>query len=106
MSTATMAMRRNQNLYRQPARLQMGPLSASFLVVAIVAVLALIYLNQVTKTTMLGTRLASLETQQNQVQSQQEALSVESARLQSIQHIQSSKAVSDMVPASNVTYAK
>jgi hypothetical protein len=106
MSTAALAMRRNQNLYRQPARLQMGPLSASFLVVAIVAVLALIYLNQVSKTAMLGNRLAQLETQKTQVASDQEALSVEAARLQSIQQIQSSKTVAQMTPATGVTYAK
>lgn len=106
MSTATLAMRRNQNLYRQPARLQMGPLSASFLVVAIVIVLAMIYMSQVNKTAMLGNRLAQLQTRHTQVANDQEALSVEAARLQSIQQIQSSKTVAAMVPASNVTYAK
>lgn len=106
MSTAALAMRRNQNLYRQPARLQMGPLSASFLVVAIVAVLAMIYLNQVGKTAILGSKLAQLQTQQSQTMADRDALSVEAARLQSLQQIQSSKTVSQMVPASNVTYAK
>lgn len=106
MSTAALAMRRNQNLYRQPARLQMGPLSASFLVVAIVAVLAMIYLNQVGKTAILGSKLSQLQTQHDQVLADRDALSVEAARLQSIQQIQSSKTVSGMVPASNVTYAK
>ena len=106
MSTAALAMRRNQNLYRQPARLQMGPLSASFLVVAIVAVLAMIYLNQVGKTAILGNRLAGLQTTHDQTMANRDALSVEAARLQSIQQIQSSKTVSRMQPASNVTYAK
>lgn len=106
MSTAALAMRRNQNLYRQPARLQMGPLSASFLVVAIVAVLAMIYLNQVGKTAILGSKLSALQTQRDQALADRDALSVEAARLQSIQKIQSSKTVAAMTPASNVTYAK
>lgn len=106
MSTAALAMRRNQNLYRQPARLQMGPLSASFLVVAIVAVLAMIYLNQVGKTAILGSKLSTLQTQRDQALADRDALSVESARLQSIQQIQNSKTVAAMTPATNVTYAK
>jgi hypothetical protein len=106
MSTAALAMRRNQNLYRQPARLQMGPLSASFLVVAIVAVLAMIYLNQVGKTAILGSKLSTLQTQRDQALADRDALSVEAARLQSIQQIQSSKTVAAMTPATNVTYAK
>ena len=105
MSTAV-AMRRNQNLYRQPATVQMGPLSASFVVIALVVVLALLYLNQVTKTSLLGEHLHSLQLQHDQVLASQDALNVEAARLQSIQQIQSSPAVSKMVPASNVTYAQ
>lgn len=106
MSSATLAMRRNQNLYRQPARIQMGPMSASFLVVTIVAVLAMIYMSQVNKTAMLGNRLAQLQTSHDQVQAQSDQYTVEAARLQSIQQIQSSKAVAAMQPATNVTYAK
>ena len=50
MTTATLTARRNQNLYRQPAKLQLGPTSATFVVVALTVVLSLLYLNQITKT--------------------------------------------------------
>jgi hypothetical protein len=44
MATATLTARRNQNLYRQPTQLQLGPTSATFVVIALISVLALLYL--------------------------------------------------------------
>jgi hypothetical protein len=106
MSTATMAMRRNQNLNRSQAELKLGPISSGFVIVAIIAVLALLYLNAITKTSVFGYQLTQLQNQQQAAVSANQELEVQAARLTSIQSIQSSKAVSGLVPTSQVTYAK
>ena len=106
MASATLVARRNQNLYRQPSALVLGPTSATFVVVALVAVLALLYLNQITKTSVFGYKAAALSSQLSQIKSDERDLSVEAARLTSIQAVQQSAAAKAMVPATQITYAK
>jgi len=105
MSTAVISVRRNQNLYRQPTKLKLGANSATFVVIAIISVMALLYLQQVTKTSVLGYKLGALGNQQDSVQTQKRDLSVEAARLQSIQTIRTSQAASRMAPVGQVSYA-
>jgi hypothetical protein len=106
MSTAVIySARRNQNLYRQPTKLRLGTNSATLVVIAIISLLALLYLNQVTKTGVLGYQLNDLSTQRTQITTQKRDLSVEAARLQSIQTIRNSQTASRMVPVAQVSYA-
>ena len=105
MSTATMAVRRNQNLTRSQAQMQLGPVSVGFLTVACVVVLALLYLTQITKTSIYGYRLSDLQRKQAQVVAGKQELEVEAARLNSVQRIQNSPAAARLVPESQVTYA-
>jgi hypothetical protein len=106
MATAVATARRNQNLYRQPATLQLGPTSATFVVIALISVLALLYLNQITKTSVFGYRLTELSQARNEVLAQKQELGVEAARLQSIQATQQSAAAGRMVPTGAVSYAR
>jgi hypothetical protein len=106
MSTATVAVRRNQNLYRSKSEFKLGPVSSSVVMVAVVALLALLYLTQITKTSVFGYKLTELQTQRNQAVAAKQELEVEAARLTSIQQIQNSKAVSGLVQTNQVTYAK
>jgi hypothetical protein len=106
MATATLTARRNQNLYRQPTNLVLGPTSATFVVIALISVLALLYLNQITKTAVFTYQLTDLQQQREQVLTDERALAVEAGRLQSIQTIQSSSAAQKMVPVGAVSYAK
>jgi hypothetical protein len=106
VATATLTARRNQNLYRQPAQLQFGPTSATFVVIALISVLALLYLNQITKTSVFGYKLTELTTQRNQIVAAKQDLSVEAARLQSIQATQQSAAASKMIPTGQISYAR
>ncbi len=76
MSTATMYARRNQNLYRQSASLRLGPISVGFVTVAIITVLALLYLTQVTKTSVYGYKLSELTQQKQQLEQQHQELQV------------------------------
>jgi hypothetical protein len=106
MSTATMAMRRNQNLSRSQAEIKLGPASSGFVIVAIIALLALLYLNAITKTSEFGYQVTKLQQQQTQAVAQNQELQVEAARLTSIQQVQNSGAAKALVPTTQVTYAK
>lgn len=106
MTTATMTMRRNQNLYRSKSEFKLGPISSGTVVIAIIAVLALLYLNAITKTSVFGYQLMQMQAQRNQAVAANQELEVEAARLTSIQQIQSSKSVQNLVPTSQVTYAR
>ena len=105
MSTATYAVRRNQNLYRPKAGLHLGPVSISFLTIAAIVVLALLYITQITKTNVFGYRLSQLQAQRDKILADKQGLEVEAARLQSIQRIESSPAVQKLVPQTTPTYA-
>ena len=106
MTSATLTARRNQNLYRQPASIVLGPTSATFVVIALISVLALLYLNQITKTGRLGYTVTDLTVKRDQILAQKQDLSVEAARLQSINSTKTAAAASGMVPSGQVSYAK
>ncbi len=106
MTTATLTARRNQNLYRQPASMVLGPTSATFVVIALISVMALLYLHQITKTGRLGYTVTDLTVQRNQVLAQKQELSVEAARLQSISATKTAAGVAGMVPSGQVSFAK
>lgn len=105
MSTATVSVRRNQNIYRNQARVHLGPTSVGFLTIAVITILALLYLTQITKTSVYGYKLSDLNQQQSKLSMVQQELQVEAARLQAIATIQSSPNVSKMVSEQNITYA-
>ncbi|HSX14409.1 MAG TPA: hypothetical protein VLE72_00660 [Candidatus Saccharimonadales bacterium] len=105
MSTATYyAVRRNQNLTKQTTTMRLGPISGTFVVIAAVSILALLYLNQITKTNVFGLHITELQKKSSQLQSNKQDLEVEAARLQSIQEVSKSQVVAQMVPESQVTY--
>jgi len=106
MTTAAITARRNQNLYRQPTKLQMGPTSATFVVVALISVLALLYLHQITKTGALGYKVTDLTTKRDQILAEKQEMGVEAARLQSIAATKQSAAAGAMIPTTQVSYAR
>jgi hypothetical protein len=106
MATAVITARRNQNLYRQPAKLQMGPTSATFVVIALISVLALLYLNQITKTNTFSYQVNSLAAQAREIEAEKRDLAVEAGRLQSIKNAQAAAASSKMVATTQVSYVR
>ena len=106
MTTATLSARRNQNLYRQPTKLQLGPTSATFVVIALTCVLALLYLHQITKTGALGYKVTDLSAKRDQILAEKQEMGVEAARLQSIQATKQSGVAAAMVPTTQVSYAQ
>jgi hypothetical protein len=106
VTTATYAIRRNQNLARQRTNIKLGPISATFVIIVAISVLALLYLNQITKTNVFGYKVTELQKQANDLAASKQDLEVQAARLQSIREIQKSPAVAQMVPESQVSYAR
>jgi hypothetical protein len=106
MSSASMSVRRNQNLYRTSTKLQLGPISVGFVMIGLITLLALLYLTQITKTSVYGYKLSDLQQKQQKLSLAKQELEIQAARLQAVQTIQSSQAVAKLVPEQNVTYAK
>lgn len=106
MTNATYAIRRNQNLYRTKTKVQLGPVSVSFVMIAAISLLALLYLNQITKTSVFGYRFTELDKQRKDLLAQKQDLEVEAARLQSIQQIQNSETVKHMVTETPISYVR
>lgn len=106
MNSSVYTARRNQNLYRAKTQVHMGPVSLSFVAMSLVMVLALLYINQITKTGKFGIHLTELQSQSKKIKVARQALEVEATRLQSLKRTQESDVAKNMVPEGNVTYAK
>ncbi len=105
MSTAvTLTARRNQNLYRQPVQVQFGSNSSTFVVIAFVLVLAFLYLSQITKTNAFSYKINQITVKNQTLINQNDDLSVEAGRLQSLQTTQNSAVAKAMVPVVQVSY--
>ena len=76
---------------------RLGPISNTVALIVLACVLGLLYLTQVTKTNALGYTIESLEQQQTQLQTEHNNLEVASARLQSLDRVQSSAASQNLV---------
>lgn len=106
MTTAVYSMRRNQNLIKSRDEVKLGPVSMSVLLVAAMVVLALLYLNQVTKTSVFGYKVTALEQKKSELVGQRKELEVEAARLSSIEQIKNSRVAGAMVAQQNVSYSE
>lgn len=95
---------RNRNLHSHGNQKTLGPITSVLFLAGIIAVLALLYLTQVTKTSVYGYEMNQLEEEQQQLREQQQELQVEAARLQSVARIENSPVVEDMESADAVTY--
>lgn len=93
--------RPNQNAisFRRSDR-TLGPISNTVILIVLASLLGLLYLTQVTKTNAYGYKIASLQQQQTQLQSENDNLQVSSARLQSLDRVQTSNVAQHMTPVS------
>lgn len=86
--------------------MKLGPISSTFVLIVAISILALLYLNQITKTNVFGYRVTQMQKQAADIQATKQDLEVEAARLQSIQEVQKSPKVAAMTPESAVSYAR
>jgi len=82
--------RRNQNIVRFKPTKKLGPVTHTVLVALILAVLGLIYLTQITKTSTYGYEINDLNNEKEQLLSEQRDLQVETARLQALERVSQS----------------
>jgi len=90
---------RNQNgvAFRSTQERALGPISNSIILIVLALVLGMLYLAQVTKTNAYGYKIASLQTEQQQLSSANDDLQVSAARLQAVQRVQDSQQAKDLV---------
>lgn len=103
---ANTQMFRNRNLsgYATTSK-KIGPVSMSLVLIMIVGVMALLYLTQITKTTVYGYQVSNLDTQRQALVAKNQELQVESARLQSVARVQDSPAAKSLQPQGQVSFA-
>lgn len=98
--------RRNQNTVAFTATKNLGPVAHTVLVALMLAVLGLIYLTQVTKTSTYGYELSELEQQRVTLEDQKDDLKVENARLQALEQVRQSNVAKAMVAPASVEYSQ
>ncbi len=91
---------RNQNAvsFRRQDR-KLGPVSNTVLLIVLACILGLVYLTQVTKTNAYGYQINNLQQQQAALQNEHDDLQVASARLQSLDRVQTSPVAKSLAPA-------
>ena len=81
---------RNQNTVAYTAPVKMGPITHSVLVALMVAVLGLIYLSQITKSSTFGYTLQQQSDTLASLSAEQQDLKIENARLQALNTVKDS----------------
>lgn len=90
---------RNQNSVTfQAQSKRLGPVTNTISLIILACLLGLLYLTQVTKTNAYGYQISNLQQTQSRLQSQHNDLIVDSARLQSVNRVQSSTVAKALVP--------
>ncbi len=99
--------RRNQNTVGfKTSAAKLGPVTHTVLVALMIAVLGLIYLTQITKTSTYGYELSDLEAKRSELVSQKENLEVENARLQAMERVEESNVAKNMAEPSSAEYVR
>jgi cell division protein FtsL len=102
---AQRALRRNQNTVRFKMPVSLGPVSHTVLIALMLAVLGLVYLTQITKTSTFGYQMNDLTSQKDQLASENSDLQVETARLQALERVQQSNVAKAMTTPAQTDYA-
>ncbi len=97
-------LRRNRDFGGFKATSGMGPVTSTLFLVVIASVLALLYLTQITKTSVYGYQINELTSEQAALIEEQQELRVEAARLQSVARIERSEVTSGLEPETSVSY--
>lgn len=97
--------RRNRNTVMFAPSKALGPVAHTVLVVLMLAVLGLMYLTQITKTSTYGYQLNDLETKKNALSATKQDLQVENARLQALERVQQSDVAKSMTKPAATEYA-
>ena len=98
--------RRNQNTFSiSRSRAKLGPVSTAVIVLALVSLMGMIYLTQVTKTNSLGYQLSSLTHKEQDLKKEKADLDIEAVRLQSIEKVKASQVAGTLTTVRPSAYA-
>lgn len=98
--------RRNQNITAFAPSIALGPVSHTIIVAMMIAVLGLIYLTQVTKTSTYGYDINSLEQKLETLTYQKEELTNQNARLSALKTVENSDVAKAMPSPQQVDYVQ
>lgn len=92
------SMRRGQNSIRfdTSSKPGLGPVSHTIILAMILAIIGILYLTQITKTSSYGYQVSALNDRKQALIKENEALTVESARLQAIERVKSSEVAKNL----------
>ena len=100
-------MRRGQNNVRFEAnKPSLGPVSHTIILALILAVIGLLYLTQITKTSSYGYQVSELDDRKQALIEENEALSVEAARLQAIERVKNSDVAKQLSNPNRVDFVQ
>lgn len=92
---------RNQNVVSFSVKERtLGPISNTVILVVLTCLVGLLYLTQVTRTNAYGYQINDLQQKQAQLKAEHDNLELSSARLQSLDRVQSSQVASTLAPVS------
>jgi hypothetical protein len=98
--------RRGQNTYSfMKTGTKIGPVSTAVICLALISLLGVVYLTQVTRTNSLGYQVSSLQQKEETLRKNKSDLDIEAVRLQSIEKIKSSQVATALVPLKPSAYA-
>ncbi len=106
MSTAVASMRRNQNITRNRLQFQTGPIAVGLMLLGLVILLSLMYLNQITKTSVFSYKISTLKNTQANLETQKQKLQIEAARAQSLAETKAKAANNGLVKTDTVSFAQ
>jgi hypothetical protein len=82
-----------------------GPVSTLVIVIALVCLMGLMYLSQITKTNTYGYEITSLSSREKSLKIVRSDLEIESIKLQSMDRVKASEAAAKLVPLQPSQYA-
>ena len=101
-------LRRSQTVgtYELTRRRGFGPITNALFLAAVLAVMGLIYLTQITKTSVFGFEVSELKEQKKTLEQTNQSLRIEAARLQAIERIKSSEVAGSLTDVDKLTFAE
>lgn len=97
--------KRNQNTVAFAPTAALGPVAHTVMVALMIAVLGLIYLTQVTKTSFYGYQLDERNEKIATLKAERQDLEIESAKLQALERVKESSVAKAMTDPASIDYA-
>jgi hypothetical protein len=104
-SQPTSSWGRNQNTVAFAPSAKLGPVTHAVIVALMIALLGLLYLTQLTKTSSFGYELNDIDSRKSELVAERDDLKVENARLQALSRVKDSSVAASMTAPASVDYA-